>query len=229
MALPEPLNPVFVGDPLPAALNEEREAINDLADEVQTKIPLPTGAMFGDLLRWNGEAWETTETRFLEGNGRPDGRVGAPVGTRYIDKTGANGAVEWVKRAGGDSNTGWLCLAGDTGPRNIADLIDRGNGTIYSAILVRSAQIVELHIDVRMPSNKTATWTAITLPVGFRPQYNRYGGLSDNKEGADTKGTLVAGAGGVTFYGVVSGKRDRYSGNWITSDAWPATLPGSAL
>lgn len=229
MALPAPLNPVFVGDPLPAALNEERSATNDLIGEVQTKISLPSGAMFGDLLRWNGDSWETTETRFLEGEGRPDGVVAAPIGSRYIDKIGAQGAVEWVKRAGGDTNTGWICLAGDTGPRNIATLVDKGNGTLHNAILVRSAQIVELHIDILMPSDRTGTWTALSLPAGFRPQYNRYGGLTDNKEGADTRGTQVAADGRIIFYGVQGGKRDRYSGNWITADAWPSVLPGTAL
>lgn len=224
-----PLPPVSSGDPHVPAHNAERDAINALELELDTKISLPAGAATGDLLRWDGVEWLTTETRFLEGEGRPDGVVAAPVGSRYIDKLGAQGAVEWVKRAGGDTNTGWLCLAGDTGPRNVAAMISNGNGTIYSAVLVRSAQIVELHIDVTMPSNMTATWTAMTLPIGFRPQYNRYGGLTDNKEGADTKGTLVASDGRVIFYGVVGAKRDRYSGNWITRDAWPSALPGAAM
>lgn len=224
-----PLAHVFVDEPHPAAHNEERDAINQLQTDVDARIPFPTGAQFGDLLRWNGVSWETTETRFLEGAGRPDGVVAAPVGSRYIDTTGAQGAVEWVKRAGADTNTGWICLAGDTGPRNVVGLVSIGNGTIHSAILIRSAQIVELHLDITMPGNKASPYTVLTLPVGFRPQYNRYGGLSDNKEGADTGGTQVASDGAVIVFGPVSGKRDRYSGNWITANAWPTALPGVSM
>lgn len=223
------LDPIAQGDPHVPAHNEERDAINDLLEQMNTKITMPAGAAFGDLLRWNGDSWETTETRFYEGEGRPDGVLAAPQGSRYIDKTGAQGAVEWVKRAGLDSNVGWMCLAGDTGPRNVLAQMIPGNGTIYGGILIRVGQTVELHFDVTMASNKPSPYTIYTLPVGFRPQYNRYGGMQDNKEGADTGGTLVAATGGVSIYNPVAGKRDRYSGNWLTADAWPAVLPGASM
>lgn len=228
MVLPNPLDPVFVGDPLPAALNEERDAINTLDGAVDDRIPFPTGAMFGDLLRWNGDSWETTETRFLEGSGRPDGKVGAPVGSRYIDKDGLQGAVEWVKRSGADTNTGWICLAGDTGDRDIsADIIKRTNTTVNNAHLQRSGQIVHFYLDITMPTNEASPYKVYDLPVGFRPVHGIYGGLTDNKEGADTGGTLVSSDGTVNIYKIVSGKRDRYHGIWPTQDAWPNALPGA--
>lgn len=228
MALPEHLDPVFVGGPLPAALNEERDAINSLTGEVEDRIPFPTGAAFGDLLRWNGVAWETTETRFLEGDGRPDGQVAAPVGSRYIDKTGAQGAVEWVKRAGGDTNTGWICLAGDTGDRDVsADILKRTNAVVASAHLQRSGQIVHFYLDITMPTNNASPYNVYNLPVGFRPVHQIFGGLTDNKEGADTGGTMVNSDGTINIYGPVSGKRDRYHGIWPTQQAWPEALPGT--
>lgn len=228
MALPEPLETVFVGDPLPAALNEERDAINTLSGEVEQKISLPPGAMFGDLLRWNGDAWESTETRFLEGDGPPDGVVGAPIGSRYIDKTGAQGAIEWVKRANGDTNTGWFCVAGDTGLRNIAGLIDKGNGIINTAIVSRVGNTVDLYLDITMPSNRTATWSLFGGLPGFGPGFNRYAAMQDNNELATSKGSLVNTAGGVTLYGVIGAKRDRFTGTWSTRDPWPTVLPGVA-
>jgi hypothetical protein len=230
MALPEPLDPVFVNDPHPASHNEERDAINDLIGEVEQRIVKPAGAAFGDLLRWNGTSWETTETRFLEGEGRPDGQVAAPVGSRYIDMLGEQGAVEWAKRAGGDTNTGWICLAGDTGLRGIAGQLDkRTSGTIHTAHLNRTNYVVELYIDMTMPNNDASPYTLWTLPVGFRPRADRYGALGDNKEGADTRGTVVLADGRIQILTPVSGKRDRYFGVWTTQDAWPNALPGSAL
>jgi hypothetical protein len=232
MALPEPLDTdLTVGDPLPSSLNEERSAINSLIGEVGNRIPLPPGAQVGDLLRWDGAAWLTTETRFFEGEGRPDGVFAAPVGSRYIDKTGAQGAVEWVKRFGGDSVDGWLCLAGDTGARDVTgQIVKRTTGLANVARLQRSGQIVQLYLDLTMPTGSSqlaSPYTVYTLPVGFRPLYSMYGGMQDNNEAAASS-TLVASDGSVNLYNPVAGKRDRFVGTWITKDAWPAALPGVA-
>ncbi len=229
MALPEPLVPVFVGDPLPAALNAERQAINDLTGEVGTKISAPAGAMTGDLLRWDGTRWLTTDTRFLEGEGRPDGQVAAPIGSRYIDKVGAQGAVEWVKRAGGDTNVGWICIAGDTGLRNIAALIAKPAGAIvHLAYISRVGTVVDLTIDVTMP-NANGTWTLLSALSGFGPGYNRYAALQDNSEVANTGGSMVEADCGVLLYKTLAGKRDRFTGTWTTRDPWPTVLPGAAV
>lgn len=228
MALPEPLSEVFVDDPHPEAHNEERDAINTLTDEMGNKISLPSGAAFGDLLRWNGDSWETTETRFLEGDGPPDGIVAAPVGSRYIDKVGSQGAIEWVKRAGADTNTGWFCVAGDTGIRDITSLIDKGNGTINAAKVSRIGNTVDMYLDITMPSNRTATWPLFASLSGFGPGFTRYAAMQDNSEAASSGGSQVNAAGGVTIYGVIGTKRDRFSGTWSTRDPWPTILPGSA-
>lgn len=222
-----PLDPVALDDPHVPAHNEERDAINSLEVAVGTKIPLPAGAQFGDLLRWNGDSWETTETRFLEGDGPPDGVVAAPIGSRYIDKTGAQGAIEWVKRANGDTNTGWFCVAGDTGVRDITALIDKGNGTINVAKVSRIGNTVDMYFDITMPSNRTATWQLFSALPGFGPGFNRYAAMQDNNELATSKGSLVNTAGGVTLYGVIGAKRDRFTGTWSTRDPWPTILPGS--
>lgn len=229
MALPEPLaTDLAVGDPLPAALNEERQAINDTVLEVEQRIPYPPGAVYGDLMWWNGDDWVSTETRFLEGDGPPDGVVAAPVGSRYIDKTGAQGAIEWVKRANGDTNTGWFCVAGDTGVRNITSLIDNGNGTVHDAKVSRIGNTVDMYLDITMPSNRTATWTLFTSLAGFGPGFLRFAAMQDNNELATSKGSQLTAAGGVILYGVIGGKRDRFNGTWSTRDPWPTVLPGVA-
>lgn len=230
MALPEPLDTVFVGDPLPAALNEERDAINNLVPEIEARIPHPAGAAYGDLLRWNGVFWETTETRFLEGDGRPDGVVAGPIGTRYIDKTGAQGAVEWVKRAGtSDSNTGWICLAGDTGWREITALVNkRTTATVHVARIRRIGVVVDLYLDLTMPNNETSPWDVLQLPVGYRTGITRFGLMQDNKEGAAAS-TAVLEDGTVNLYSIVKTRRDRFNGSWTTSDPWPTSYPGPAV
>lgn len=221
-----PLPPVASGDPHVGAHNAERVAINALEESAKNNIVKPPGALTGDLLRWDGSTWMTTDTRFFEGTGRPDGKFAAPVGSRYIDKNAAQGAVEWVKRSGGDGNTGWLCLAGDTGLRNIASRISAGNGIVHMALVSRVGSVVDYYLDVTTPTNQGSSWVLFESLPGFGPGYVRYAGIQGNSEIAASS-TAISAAGGITLLGVQGGRRDRFAGTWLTRDAWPATLPGS--
>ena len=108
-----PLDPVSSGDPHVPAHNLERETINDLQTQLDGKISLPSGAATGDLLRWDGTDWVTTETRFFEGSGDPNNVVAAPVGSKYVDVSGTDPElIEYIKRSGGGGNTGWVATGG---------------------------------------------------------------------------------------------------------------------
>lgn len=54
----------------------------------------------------------------IHGQGMPNGRVSAPVGTTYVDTVATNKALKWIKRFGTD-NQGWEVLVGDTGWINL--------------------------------------------------------------------------------------------------------------
>lgn len=54
----------------------------------------------------------------IHGQGMPNGKVNAPVGTTYVDTAVTNGALKWIKRTG-DNNQGWEVLTGDTGWRTL--------------------------------------------------------------------------------------------------------------
>lgn len=54
----------------------------------------------------------------IHGQGMPNGKVVAPVGTTYVDTNVTNGALKWIKRTGAD-NQGWEVLIGDTGWRTL--------------------------------------------------------------------------------------------------------------
>lgn len=227
MAIPDHLaTDLTVGDPLPAALNEERTAINELGDDVQTRIASPGGKQTGDLLRWDGTAWVTTQTRLFEGNGDPNGKFAAPIGSRYVDMTAANGIVEWIKTADDGANTGWTVSGANmtvknTGRRNFASLITVPAGAaIYSAVIQRFGDVVDVYLDLKMPTAAQDPWAVIAALPGFGPGYDRYGALSDNKEAA-ANGSRIDSDGGIYLYSTVPGKRDRFAGTWITHDAWP--------
>nr|DAJ37194.1 MAG TPA: collagen triple helix repeat protein [Caudoviricetes sp.] len=55
----------------------------------------------------------------IHGQGMPNGKVTAPVGTTYVDTAVTNGALKWIKRTGND-NKGWEVLTGDTGWRRLS-------------------------------------------------------------------------------------------------------------
>lgn len=232
MALPANLaTNLAVGDPLPSALNETRAAVNTLKGEVINKISQPAGLAVGDTLIWDGDKWISSITRHLEGNGSPEGNVAAPVGSRYYDKTGAEGAVEYLKVSGGESTAGWLVKTGDTGRRNIASLIATPAGAaVNSAFVRRVGEVVDMYLDLTMPNTATANWTLFDALAGFGPGYLRLSALQDNNESANTGGTQVTATGGVNILKTVGGggKRDRYSGTWLTNANWPTSLPGTA-
>lgn len=54
----------------------------------------------------------------IHGQGMPNGKVEAPVGTTYVDTNATNGALKWIKRSG-TGNQGWEILTGDTGWRTL--------------------------------------------------------------------------------------------------------------
>jgi hypothetical protein len=223
-----PLDDVSTGDPHVPAHNEERDAINLLQTQMAGKVTAPPNPKVGDMLRWDGDTWELSEIRFFEGVGSPEGVVAAPIGSRYRDTAGTNGAVEWVKRTGiATDNTGWFLLAGDTGWINIAGKVAlRTSGVAHTAQLRRVGNVVDLYLDLSIPNNNASPWELFTLDLGFRPHVTRYGALQDNKEGAAVS-TLVTSAGVVSLSTLVSGKRDRWNGSWTTSDPWPSDLTGA--
>lgn len=171
------LLPVSEGDPHVPAHNAERDAINALQEGLTTKISLPPGAATGDLLRWDGTQWLTTETRFFEGNGSPVGVVAAPIGSRYIDKAGTDGVVEWVKTSGAESNAGWQPVGySDTGWTTVSSLgagWSNQNPAGYTSLAYRKLNgIVYLRGLITTAGSRNTL--IFTLPAGFRPTKNHH-------------------------------------------------------
>jgi hypothetical protein len=223
------LLPVSTNDPHVAAHNEERDAINELQDDLGTKLDLPSNPLTGEMLRYDGLKWARTTARYFEGEGSPEGVIAAPVGSRYVDKNATGGAIEWIKRFGlATSNTGWILSAySDTGWRNVLGMLQKPSGSVgYTAMIRRVGMMVDAYFDLETP-NANGNWDFLTLPDGFRPTFSRYGALQDNKENAATS-TYVSAAGLCRLTTIKGSWRDRFNGTWMTTDNWPAVLPGVA-
>lgn len=62
----------------------------------------------------------------LRGNGSPEGKVNAPIGTTYVDMAVTNEALKWIKRKD-DGPRGWEVMVGDTGWRTLTISSKLGN------------------------------------------------------------------------------------------------------
>lgn len=124
----------------------------------------------------------------------------------------------------------WRTLYGDTGVRYVQTLMTDVNivqsAPAPIAQLRRYANTVEFYCDIKMIATAPASpLTLITLPVGFRVYAsNSYGPLTTYGQG---NMAVYAGAGVFNLYGGAATATYRLHGSWLTSDAWPATLPGT--
>ena len=119
------INPVIVSETKP----EETEAsiwikpnsqIIDLNSTIRNIIEeklhdMPTGG---------GSARE------IVGEGFPEGKVVAPIGTIYVDTQVTNGALRWIKKSG-NGNTGWVILSGDTGLKEVTSATFKPGAKMY--------------------------------------------------------------------------------------------------
>ena len=186
----------------------------------------------------------------IHGQGMPNGKVSAPVGTTYVDTVATNGALKWIKRSGTDSQ-GWEVLTGDTGWRTLTIVSKLGNSYLK---VRRKNDIVMYQFGglswgwfgiVRrggagyqvQPSDREKNCYILGLngvPQGFRSEFSLIGGIYNDKGGP--YGTWYLGGMGDSnmlrfqFSDPVPTDRDigdiRVSSiSYLTSEPWPTRLP----
>lgn len=186
----------------------------------------------------------------IHGQGMPNGKVVAPVGTTYVDTAVTNGALKWIKRKGND-NQGWEVLTGDTGWRTLPIVsklgssylkVRRKNDTVtyqfggltwgWFGIVRRGGAGYQLQ-----PSDRERNCFILGLggiPYGFRSEASLIGGIYNDK--GTPYGTWYLGGYGDSnmlrfqFTDPVPTDRDigdiRVSSiSYLTSDPWPGALP----
>lgn len=186
----------------------------------------------------------------IHGQGMPNGKVSAPVGTTYVDTAVTNGALKWIKRSGTD-NQGWEVLTGDTGWRTLPIVSKLGN----SFLKVRRKNDIVMYqfgglswgwfgvIRRGGPgysvqgSDRERNCYILGLngvPQGFRSESSLIGGIYNDK--GTPYGTWYLGGAGDSnmlrfqFNDPVPTDRDigdiRVSSiSYLTSEPWPTRLP----
>lgn len=186
----------------------------------------------------------------IHGQGMPNGKITAPVGTTYVDTVATNGALKWIKRSGTDSQ-GWEVLTGDTGWRTLTIVSKLGNSYLkvrrkndtvmyqfgglswgWFGIVRRGGAGYQVQ-----PSDRERNCYILGLngvPVGFRSEFSLIGGIYNDK--GVSYGTWYLGGVGDSnmlrfqFTDPVPTDRDigdiRVSSiSYLTSEPWPTRLP----
>lgn len=186
----------------------------------------------------------------IHGQGMPNGRVAAPVGTTYVDSDVTNGALKWIKRTGTD-NQGWEVLTGDTGWRTLNIVsklgasylkVRRKNDTVmyqfgglqwgWFGIVRRGGPGYSIQ-----PSDRERNVFILGLhqvPQGFRSEFSLIGGIYNDK--GVPYGTWYVGGPGdgnmLRFQFTDPVPTDRDIGDirvspilYLTNDPWPTRLP----
>ena len=161
----------------------------------------------------------------ISGSGMPTGT--APVGTVYVDTAATNGAVRWVY-----TPNGWTVEYGDTGLRNIASLIiDPSVDTTYGnmrAAVRRVNAVVMLDLEIKTPA------AVISPVVPFKGIFPSGFGIEDSSglyaaKTYENLNNYMTKPDGPTLYGAAAATVYRAYEQWFTRDAWPASLPGTAM
>nr|DAR09555.1 MAG TPA: hypothetical protein [Caudoviricetes sp.] len=186
----------------------------------------------------------------IHGTGFPNGKVTAPVGTTYVDTAVTNGALKWIKRRGNDTQ-GWEVLTGDTGwcTLNIQSKLGnsflkvrRKNDTVmyqfgglqwgWFGIVRRGGPGYSSQGSDR--ERNCFILMAQKIPLGFRSEFSLIGTVYNDKGKRYGTWYLAGPADGnhlrFQFDEPVPTDSDigdiRVSSiSYLTSEAWPTTLP----
>ena len=167
-----------------------------------------------------------SDVAMIAGNGMPNGKILAPVGSTYIDRDATNGAIRWIKKTGGNSVNGWAVDYGDTGWRNITPKPLPANIDKTDCKIRRVNDVVEVAIGYTNVINATETVYTNSLPLGFRPAQNVFVTGTSTDPGTSRTGGVAIDGTRIRWQSTVGNWRTVYA-RYTTDDAWPATLPGA--
>lgn len=207
---------------------EGKESASVIVKTILNGTMTTCATLLGNELRLENSrlTFGASDVAMIAGNGMPNGKVLAPVGSTYIDRDATNGAIRWVKKTGGNSVNGWAVDYGDTGWRNITPNPLPANIDKTDCKIRRVNDVVEVAIGYTNVINATEMVYTNSLPLGFRPAQNVFvTGISTGPGTSRTGGVAIDGTR-IRWQSTVGNWRTAYA-RYTTDDAWPATLPGA--
>lgn len=165
----------------------------------------------------------------LSDTGSPEGKVTAPVGSIYTDTVATNGAIRWIKTSG-TGNTGWKVEYGDTGWRDITSLMTSSPaivmGTGAKIAIRRTGGSVFFRV-IGQATMGGMFGNIVAAQPGLRPDLDTNSPAAKGASFRNTRFWIRLEDGTRDVVLVESGRAVETM--WSTTEAWPATLPGTPL
>lgn len=175
---------------------------------------------------------EWKDTYEIRGTGMPEYRVKASVGTYYTDTAATNGAIRWIKASGNDK-TGWKVVYGDTGWRNVPQILSPS----MTASVVKVRRINNIVYLYAALTGWAYNWNGggAALPYGLRPS-GPMQGPSAGRRGNSYLSWMIQPTGQINAE-TPSAQSPTPTLPPIVSESyvpdenvpWPTTLPGTAM
>ena len=167
------------------------------------------------------------DTRIVQGAGAPNGSVTATVGTIYADTAVTAGVSSWIKKSG-TGNTGWQVLEGDTGWRSVGSSLLNG-WAITSLNVRRINNSVYFKIEGLVSTARTAD-IFYAVPSGFKQSLGSVERHLLHTAATPTVAYRITASTDLLVSSSTTSIPTLYgSAVYSTIDAWPATLPGTAV
>ena len=174
----------------------------------------------------NGEVFYVDKAGIWEGAGGQWALPGTPITNLgfYTDESVGRRLFQWDA-----NNSRFQQTFGDTGWRSVTDLLVNGWLTSADRITIRRQNNVVTLMLGDMDGRSATTDVIMTLPSGFRPNW-QYNVPSYATSGATSSRSVNAVyTGNVTWCGTPRPTYENALFTYLTSDAWPTTLPGTAV
>lgn len=173
-----------------------------------------------------GDTATITEFGFWAGAGGQWALPGTPIANLgfYTDESCGRRLFQWDA-----NNSRFQQTYGDTGWRHLTALLVNGWLTSSDRITIRRQNNLVTLMLGDMDGRSATSDVIMTLPDGFRPNW-QYNVPSYSTSGATSSRSVNAvHTGNVTWCGTPRPTYENASFTYLTSDAWPTTLPGSAV
>ena len=159
------------------------------------------------------------------GTGSPEGKVAAPIGSVYTDTAATNGAIRWIKTSGTGS-TGWTVEYGSTGSRDISSLLTNATGAVT---IERIGQVVYLNARNIRPKETLGSGSTFlsALPSGFHRGERRVFGVNSTASSSILRSGFQFPNGSMGVWTPSTDDIYHIYHYWITTNAWPTSLPGT--
>lgn len=237
-------NPTFTGNVVVPTADASGEAVNkaqmDTADGL--RVAASTLTTDGDILtRAAGVPARVTRASLAADAAftAQFAPIANPTFTGNVVVPAGNAANEAAQITAFDATTGRLAIGGyeigDSGYRSVSSTLESFLTAVSAAGRIRrTGNVVFFAITSQSAVTKTFTtgaWELLyTLPSGFRPEEPT---MDQLVTGAFEAGTTPPRAGlrggNPSVLGSATNPRIYFAGTWTTRDAWPASLPGTAV